>query len=341
MQVGAIALGALAVVGLTSINLERGVLNAVGWRYLQGVGLTILIFALLALGLNIQFGFTGLLNFGHVASMAIGTYTAALFARHFDTYANPLWAIPILVTAALLAALWAFIMGAPTLRLRQDYLAIVTIGAAEILRTALLNEPQWTNGPNGLSVRAPGSDHILTGAWPEFIAALPVRLDPYYTALGALALALGAGCYWVAHRLENSPWGLVAKAIREDDEVASSLGKDVFRVKTESLIVGSIIAAFAGVLWAWYQRFIAPDNFLPIVTFYAWIALVVGGLGSNKGVLAGSAILWGIFESARQLPGQVGTGPLQVVVIGVALVVIMMVRPQGIMGKREELLYAR
>ncbi len=384
-MVAGLAAGIMLLLMILSYQGDRaardGFLAGVGWIYLQTTLLTILIFALFTLGLNLEFGFTGLINFGHVLFLGLGAYSAAILswksqlpADHaaawpwlhrlqatlgFDlspqaSFGSALLGLGLVWLVAIGVAMAAvLLLGLPTLRLREDYLAIVTIGAAEIFRTAWLNEAQLTNGPNGISVRFPGAAWLLNddSGWGQWFVALEegplhIRLDPYFSFLLLLVAAALAVSFLLVEALVRSPWGRVVKAIREDEDVAASLGKNVFKVKLQSLALGSAIAASAGILFVYFVRYITPNSFLPLVTFYAWIILVVGGAGNHKGVIVGSFMLWGVFETARQLRflgelGPTSSGPQQIVFIGLMLILVMMFRPQGAIGRREELLYAR
>ncbi len=340
---------------LMSFNGERaardGFLAGIGWRYLQGVLLTMCVWGLFSTGLGIQFGRTGLLNFGHVLFLGAGAYTAAVLTWRFGPQwhaAGPgtalLAVLFILVVSAVLAVLFALILGLPTLRLREDYLAIVTIGAAEIMRLVWNNELWLTNGPKGLSVRMPGAETFTAadGAWRRGVEAFGrtgIELDPYFTFLLLIVGLVLGGTLWLTHHLVHSPWGRVLTAIRENEDVAAALGKNVFAFKLQSLVVGGIIAAVAGIFWAWSVRFVTPTAFLPLFTFYAWIMVVIGGADRPWGPFVGSVVLWGLFEAARQasfLRAIADTsGPAQVALIGLLLVLIMRFRPQGILGSRE------
>lgn len=359
--VGAVFLVLALLTYSTDRAADDGVIAGLAWRYLQGLLLLMVVFSVFTLGLNLEFGYTGLINFGHVAFYSIGAYAAAVAAWRIGPALENAgfleavgYMLLILLGATTVSVGLALLLGGPTLKLREDYLAIVTIGAAEIVRTVWINEEALTNGPQGLPVRMPGVAWILDPQswWNQFFrwlreSPLAINLDPYFGFVLLVAALALTGSYALIEFLVQSPWGRVLKAIREDEDVASSLGKNVFVYKMQALILGSVIAAVAGILLAWFQRFITPFHFVPLITFYAWIAMVVGGVGNNKGALAGSALLWGVFEIARNLEilGVIGirvsAGPIQVVAIGVFLILIMMFRPQGAMGRREEMMFGR
>lgn len=341
------------------------------------------IFALFGLGLNVQWGMAGLINFGHVAFMTIGAYATILLSSA---------GVPLLLAVAIgaaLAALLGLAIGASTLRLREDYLAIVTIGTSEVVRLIALNEEWLTRGARGVygyplpfETLEPGlwgrilAIALWTGIFGVGIAALvgwARRGKPFggrfwgAIAAGAFALVLwGAGAaalydydykaglmlllmavlaaiFWQLERLSRSPWGRVLKSIREDEEVAKALGKNAFWYKLQALMLGGTIAGIAGAFYAWQLTFINPDGFVPLLTFQAWTIVVLGGAGSNAGVLLGSAIFWGYttitrFALPQLLPlDDARLGAFRLMVIGLVLVVLMMWRPQGILGKAEEL----
>ncbi len=359
--VAGVLLATFVILAILSHNPDRaardGWLAGIGWRYLQSVLLTMLVWAFFATGLELQFGQTGLLNFGHVLFLGIGAYSAAVLTWRFgdgwDTAGIGVAlgaAFLIVVVATAISIVMALVLGLPTLRLREDYLAIVTIGAAEIMRLFWTNEVWLTNGPKGLSVRMPGGVALADGAWGDAVRSLHgigLQLDPYFTFLILLVGSTFAGVHWTIHRLIHSPWGRVLKAMRENEDVAAALGKNPFLFKVQSLAVGGVIAGLAGIAWAWSVRFVTPQAFLPLFTFYAWIIVVVGGAGNPKSAIVGAAIVWGLFEGARQTTilqdlGLASTsGPEQVALIGLLLVLIMRFRPQGIMGRKEELRVGR
>ena len=430
--------------------------------YLISLAIFICIYALFSLGLNLQWGYTGLVNFGHIAFMTLGAYTTVLLSIH---------GVPLVLATlagALLAAFLGLLIGISTLRLREDYLAIVTIGVSEVIRLIALNEEELTQGTRGvygyalpLAQIEPnqlvkfGMSAVLTGIfglglwklwqWIEqvpqhrglkttiqntsrkdlflfvgylvclgllvlslwlgltmsfgFLAlgAVPLGIGaclPYlrlnqpldqfkyqpwntHLALGAATLTLGltlmiyaaaliqlwdytykggllwllivtvALVFWRLEALVNSPWGRVLKAIREDEEVAKALGKDVFRYKLQSLMIGGAIAGLAGSFYAWQLTFINPDGFIPLITFQAWIIVVLGGSGNNVGTLLGAMIFWAYDALTRLvLPGllhldDARLGAFRIMVIGLLMIVIMMWRPQGILGNKDELTLSR
>jgi len=296
--------------------------------YIINVVTTAAVYAVFVLGLNLQFGYTGIVNFGHVAFMAIGAYTTVLLSLA----GWPL--IAAIAAGVLLAALASLLIGLPALRLREDYLAITTIGFAEVIRIIINNEVELTRGPQGI-----------------FRFPLPFEswgLSPlgWRVAFMILCLVTLAAVYLLLQRLTNSPWGRVLKAIREDEDAAIALGKNTRVFKLWSLALGSAIAGLSGVLLAYLLAYINPREFLPLTTFTGWMIMVLGGAGSNVGVMVGSLLYFGLFSLTRPLEssglvalGLTGqqVGALRVILIGIFLVVLMMYRPQGLFGRKEEL----
>jgi neutral amino acid transport system permease protein len=291
--------------------------------YLVSIILTAGIYAIFALGLNLQWGYAGLLNFGHVAFMAIGAYTTVLLSM------NGVPLILAVLAGMILAGACGAFLGVATLRLREDYLAIVTIGFSEIVRFILLNWSSLTRGSFGLY------------GYPRPLEGLVAHGD-YNLLLAGVVIVVLLLVYALIEVLAKSPWGRVLKSVRDDEWVSVSLGKNAFSYKVQSLALGSAIAALAGSLLAFYLQYINPNNFQPIETFYAWIMVILGGSGSNRGTIAGAILLWGFFSTTRFLEGYISLSPstsgaLRMVIIGLILIVLMMHRPQGLFGRKEEL----
>lgn len=283
------------------------------------------IYALFSLGLNLQWGFAGLVNFGHVAFMTVGAYTTVLL-----TMKGVPWPIAFAIAAAM-SALLGLLIGFTTLRLREDYLAIVTIGTSEIVRLIATNEEWLTGGARG----------VYDYAKP--LSNLASSRDYPYVLLGFLLVVLVL-VYWRLEWLVRSPWGRVLKAIREDEEVAKALGKNVFWYKLQAFTIGGSIAGLAGGFYAWQLTTVYPDSFVPQITFQAWTIVTIGGAGNNLGVLIGAIIYQAYSVLPRFLPQQIQTllgggrlEAIQIILIGLTLILIMMWRPQGILGKKEEL----
>ena len=247
--------------------------------YLVAISTIIAIQVLLTLGLSFQYGLTGLVNFGHVAFYALGAYSSALL-----TLAG--W--PMLAAMAvgvMLAVLASLLIGTATLRLREDYFAILTLGFSELLRLLLMNAREVTHGTLG-----------IPGIPRPFVGWLAVSHQVIYLALVLAAMALA----WVlCELLARSPLGRTLRAIRDDDQAAMALGKNVLAFRLTALAWGAALAAVAGSLWAHYVTYVVPDQFTPEITFYTWMAMIIGGPGSMLGAVWGTAALVSIVEGTR------------------------------------------
>jgi branched-chain amino acid transport system permease protein len=290
--------------------------------YLTAIATLVGIRALLTLGLNVQWGLTGLVNLGIVAFFGVGAYTAALLAVAGAT-------LPLAWAAAIaLAAVAGVVMAMVALRLREDYLAIVTLGFAEVLRLFLLNEVWLTKGANG-----------VTGIPRPLHAVFGRHYDLFYLAVVLAAVGL---VYWALQRVAGSPFGRVLRAIREDETVAAIAGKSVFRFKVQAFAVGAAIAGLAGIFFAHYLAYIEPNMFLPQETLFVWLALILGGSGNNRGALLGSVVLLGLLEGSRfakdVIPFLTGVrlAAAQQMLVGVILVALMIYRPDGLLPERRE-----
>ena len=371
-------------------------------EYLIFLAISTATFALFGLGLNLQWGFTGLINFGHIAFMTLGAYTTVLLS---------LKGVPLLLSAgigAIVAAMLGLVIGFATLRLREDYLSIVTIGTGELIRLIVNNQDlpvgnTWISGSFGVqsyviplsttpnlflrlvmigvltllagitlfslwrwvrTAQISASNSIVRNSsiQQEFTSRLIVGI-----ALGLLAVAIYisgviglynynpkaglmlfillilAFVFWRLEILVRSPWGRVLKSIREDEEIPKALGKNVFSYKLQSLMLGGAIAGIAGAFFAWQLGAIYPDNFQPQLTFDAWIMVILGGSGNNLGTILGAVIFFAYDALTREfLPKIVPLdveriGAFRIMFIGLLLMVLMIWRPQGILGKKEEL----
>ena len=371
-------------------------------EYLIFLAISTATFALFGLGLNLQWGFTGLINFGHIAFMTLGAYTTVLLS---------LKGVPLLLSAgigAVVAAMLGLLIGFATLRLREDYLSIVTIGTGELIRLIVNNQDlpvgnTWISGSFGVqsyviplsttpnlffrlvmigvltllagitlfslwrwvrTAQISASNNIVRNSsiQQEFISRLIVGI-----ALGLLTAAIYisgviglynynpkaglmlfillilAFVFWRLEILVRSPWGRVLKSIREDEEIPKALGKNVFSYKLQSLMLGGAIAGIAGAFFAWQLAAIYPDNFQPQLTFDAWIMVILGGSGNNLGTILGAVMFFAYDALTREfLPKIVPLdveriGAFRIMFIGLLLMVLMIWRPQGILGKKEEL----
>lgn len=293
---------------------------------------TALIFSLVTLGLNLQWGLTGLFNVGVAGFVAIGAYTSALLTTPDDAARLGGFDLPILVGwlgAMLVGGVAAAITGIATLRLRSDYLAITTFGVAVVVQLVALNAQKLTGGPFGIGF----IPRPLGG-----LAETPLLFNLSNLAIVSVVTLI---VYLALEHLSRSPWGRVLKALREDERAAISLGKSARFYRVQAFAVGGAIMALAGALQAHFTGFIAPDNYLPALTFQVWVMLIVGGSGSNIGAVIGSILVWAIWAGSGALTSvlfspeqQARAASLQIVAIGVMLCVILLVRPNGLFGDR-------
>ncbi|HEY6423756.1 MAG TPA: branched-chain amino acid ABC transporter permease [Pseudonocardiaceae bacterium] len=315
----------------------------------QLVGPSAIFFTLLAIGLNIHFGYTGLLNFGQIGFALVGGYGMGIGVLYFGL---PLWAGVLAGMAA--GVVLALLLGLPTLRLRADYLAIVTIAAAEILRlvTRSTSMTWFTGGTQGLA-----------GFGGEFRQLSPFDNGRTYSVAGVhfLGQDLWSICAgWtvvglsllLVFLLVRSPWGRVLKAIREDEDAARALGKNVFAYKMQSLVLGGVFGAVGGIFYALATQSLTPDFYSPPQTFFAYAALIIGGAGRVFGPVIGAMIFWLVISVTDNFLRQATAGghplitfindqdigAIRFILVGVALAVLMVFRPQGVFGKRSEVL---
>ena len=288
--------------------------------YLVSIGIVVLIYALLAIGLNLQYGETGLINFGHVAFFAIGAYASALLSLK----GVPLWlSFP---SAAVLAALAAIPLGMAALRLREDYLAIVTLGFSETTRLVIQQEEWLTRGVQGL----PGVPALFASAGTGARNLMQLAALIVAVLLALLAIRL----------LQKSAFGRLLRAIRDNEAAVAALGKDPAGYKIRVFMLGAALAGIAGAFYAHFVTFITPEQFVPLVTFYVWMSIILGGVGSLRGALVGTLVLVVFLEGSRFLrdlvPGiaEAQMAHVRLGVVGLALILCMLYRPQGIFGKR-------
>jgi len=305
-------------------------------------------YAIAAIGLNLQFGYAGLLNFGYVGFMLIGAYGMGVSVD----FGAPLW-LGVIV-GILAGVLLGLLLGLPTLRLRADYLAITTIAAAEVIR--LLVRSSWatpiTNGVFGIQ-----------GFADPFFDLNPFPPSQIY-GIGSLVVtgrklwvmlvgwALVALLTLFIRRLIKSPWGRVIKAIREDEDATTALGKNVFAYKLQALMIGGGIAGIAGILLAVEQQNVTPDAYLPKVTFILFVIVILGGAGTILGPVVGAIVFQFLFFTidALMVNAQANVswvadiltpaaaGQIKLILVGVGMILLMIFRPQGILGNKEEAL---
>ena len=305
-------------------------------------------YALAALGLAVHFGYTGLINMGIAGFMAIGAYGYAIGVLTFGLE----WWIAAL--AGLVAsAIFAVILGIPTLRLRGDYLAIVTIAAAEVVRLLFLTTAfdEYTGSADGLS-----------GYHSSFRAGNPIPQGTYgfgpftynetqwwVRIMGLVTLGIAVLVVWM---LMRSPWGRVLKGVREDEDAVRALGKNVYAYKMQSLVLGGVLAAAGGIVYA-LPSAVSPGVYVTSLTFFVWTALLLGGAATVFGPLLGSLIFWVLqtflsnflpaLVTAGILPfmSQIQAGTLRFILVGVALMLLVIFMPQGILGNKKELTFVK
>lgn len=291
-------------------------------HYLIAMGVTAGIYALMALGMNVIWGMAGLINLGLVGFFAVGAYVSALLTLKLGWPLLAGWA-----AGSLAAGLVGIAMALITVRLRGDYLAIVTLGFAETMRVMMSNELWIANGTDGLS-GIPGPFRQALG---------PHLFNMLYLAIVVLVTAV---VFLLFQRLARSPFARVLRAIREDEQVASVAGKNVVAFKIKAFALGSAALGLAGALYAHFTSFIAPDLFAPLLTLYIKLSLLIGGLGTNLGAVVGAVLVVFFLESTRFVVpfipeiSAVQGAALREILIAVALLAVLRVRAQGLIPER-------
>jgi len=305
-------------------------------------------YALAALGLAIHFGYTGLINFGQAGFMAIGAYGYAISTLSFGF---PVWGA--VLTGIGASIVFALILGIPTLRLRADYLAIVTIAASEILRLVFT-----TNQFDAVTGSADG----LSGYKGGFAALNPIppgnygfgpfennAYDWWIRIVGWSIVVIAALFAW---QLMRSPWGRVIKGIREDEDAVRALGKNVYFYKMQSLILGGVFGTLGGMIFI-MPRAVVPANYATTLTFFIYTILLLGGAATILGPIVGSMVFWVLLsvvsgfvaraQAAGWFPGMssVQAGQVRFIVVGVVLMLLVIYRPQGIFGNKKELAFVK
>jgi ABC-type branched-subunit amino acid transport system permease subunit len=324
------------------------IFNLLSGSLQQALGPTAVVYALAAIGLNVQFGYTGLLNFGQAGFMAIGGYALASFVA---TWGLPFW---LGIFAGLFfTVILAIVLGIPTLRLRADYLAIVTIASAEIIRQTLgsVTLLDWFGGQDGLihfegafARLNPFDSRVDLGvvAWRPY--------DFWLVLSGWIIVAVGVLIVWL---LMRSPWGRVLKGIREDEDAVRSLGKNVYAYKMQSLVIGGLFGALAGFYVALQHTNMNPTWVATDTTFFAYTVLLLGGAARVFGPVVGSIVFWFLITFLDLFFGVMTRGAdpimpewimtneqaslMRLIIMGLALMLLMIFRPQGIFGDRREL----
>jgi branched-chain amino acid transport system permease protein len=297
-------------------------------RYYIDLGILVLTYVMLGWGLNIVVGMAGLLDLGYVAFYAVGAYSYALLAINFG------WSFWLcLPLAGVLAAMWGITLGFPVLRLRGDYLAIVTLAFGEIIRIVLLNWYEFTGGPNGLNnIPRPSFFGLEFDRSPEgFAATFGLEFSALHRIifLYYLILALALLTAFVTVRVRRLPVGRAWEALREDEIACRSLGINTTTTKLTAFAMGAMFGGFAGSFFATRQGFISPESFTFIESAVILAIVVLGGLGSQIGVVIAAIVLIGGFEFFRDF------AEYRMLVFGMAMVLIMVWRPRGLVSTRK------
>lgn len=333
--------------------------------YLVSFAIVGSIYAVIALGLNVQWGYTGLFNIGVAAFFSIGAFTTALVTTTMPTgvmagFTQQAFGLgaPFLVgvlAAGVAAGLLALLVGGPTLRLREDYLAIATIGIAELVRLIFQNERWLANGPQPLRgipqplaclVRDGGCEWLPAPLLGLFAPLAPRDYTYVYLVITALFVIV---TFLVLERAIRSPWGRVLRAVREEEDAAAMSGKDVARIKLQAFTVGAVIMGIGGALYAHYMVSIDYSHFDPLyATFLIWVMLMLGGSGNNRGAILGAFVIWGVWTGtafvvdilrpalAALSPDLPARGPyLRLMFIAIVLLLILLFRPKGLIGEEK------
>lgn len=310
----------------------------------QAVGVTAIIYLLATMGLNIQFGYTGLLNFGQIAFVAVGSYGIGVLVVFQG------WSLWLAILCSLIfSVILALILGIPTLRLRADYLAIVTIATGEIIRLALKSFDA-VGGSQGVNGKM-GEDFYALNPFPDQprfdIGPFSyTRADIWVVIAGWVIIALLLLLTWA---LMRSPWGRILQGIREDEDAVRSLGKNTYLRKMQALILGGLFGSMAGIFWAVAKQSVQPESFVPDFTFFCYTILILGGAARVLGPVLGAIIFWFLLVFVEQtLIMLVESGPLnflevtqvgqiRFIMVGLGLMLLMIFRPQGILGDKKEI----
>jgi branched-chain amino acid transport system permease protein len=333
-----------------------------GWSFdstvsvLAFFGTFVAIYAILTIGLNVQWGYTGVFNFGVMAFFLVGAYAAAIITKspasgvdqYVGGYGDKLDFIPGLDSeqwlpflfgvagAAVFAGVLAFLLSIPALRLREDYLAIATIGIAELLRRVTIEQPTLVNGTRALK----GIPRPL-GGWsvPTPWGRLGDEPDEYKFVIFFIAVVVLILVYVAVERGSRSPWGRVLRALREDELTTAASGKNVFSFKSQGFILGAMIMGIGGAIYAYANSVLSPTTFSHFfATFIFWAMLMVGGSGNNKGAILGAYMVWGLWTVTANLQGYDLPAALsdripfiRPFVVGALIVVVLLLRPRGLL----------
>ncbi|WP_227132813.1 branched-chain amino acid ABC transporter permease [Halorubellus salinus] len=372
----------VTLMALLFYGLVTGGLGPAYFLYLVGL---VGMYILLSFGLNVQWGYTGLINFSVAAFFGLGAYGTALLTADSSPLAGGFNPLVGLVLGLVLAAVLAVIIGIPTLRLRTDYLAIASLGLAEVVRLLMLNERWLTNGSAGLrgipgffegwpflatfpqtmpGLRFEQFEVGIPGIWTTRVLGFTLGQSFWQALLNVFVVAVFVGVvYLLLRHVHQSPWGRVLRTIRSDDDLAEALGKNTYAFKMQSFVLGSVIMALAGVFYAHLNLFVSPGDLEPINTFYVWIAVILGGSGSNRGAMFGGFVIIAIQEGTRFLGGALpDTFPVdlpsllsiiestyatvvgnfastRLLAVGIIIILVMRWRPEGVLPPQRELIW--
>jgi branched-chain amino acid transport system permease protein len=308
------------------------------------VGVLAGIYAIVALGLQLNTGFTGIVNFGMAAFMAIGAYTMAILVvkAGFSFWLS----LPLAVAASMG---FGVVVGLPSLRLRADYFAIATLAMAEGVRLFAQNARGLTDGNQGLFCDLDNPSQCYPNAWNSISESInnfisnfwsdPPTLLPLLIVIWVVVGLATVALIW----LTRMPWGRVLRAIREDEDAAEALGKNTVAFKLQSLAIAAVLGSIAGFFLALDLRTVHPLDFEPLVTFFAFSVLILGGLGTYRGVAVGAILFWFVLEGTRfiDLPdppfSETRIAAIRLAITGLLLIGLMAFRPQGLFGKRQEM----
>ncbi|MBB3066757.1 branched-chain amino acid ABC transporter permease [Limibacillus halophilus] len=291
--------------------------------YFVSIATYVGFFMIMALALNLQWGMTGMVNFGVAGFYAIGAYTSGLLSVKAGWPVE--WAM---LAAPVMGLIWGAAVALLSIRLREDFLAIVTLGFGEIVRLFVLNEDWLTEGPRGLRIDARPLGGMLDRDQYAY----------FYLALVAVTVLI---IFLISERIRRSPYGRVLRAIREDDVVAGVLGKVVLRYRIQVFALGGAFMGLGGALYAHYVQNISPDVFMPMVAIFIWMSVIVGGAGNNKGLLIGAGVVMALLEGTRFLGDFMiwldaeKLSALRIILIGVLLIVVLRLRPRGLMPEEK------
>jgi len=289
-----------------------------------------------SLGLNIQYGFTGMFNVGIAGFFAVGAYTSAILTG--PEYADTIFGgfqLPIIfgwLCAIVVSGLAGVLVGLVTLRLREDFLAISTFGIAICIQLVALNSESVTRGPNGLYAIPKPFSRFLDSAFMSNLIFL------------IICIVTIVAIYYALERVVKSPWGRVLRSIREDEVAAEALGKNVFMYRLQAFVLGCGIMGLAGAMYANFVRFISPQDFLQIFTIQVYVMLIVGGKGNNLGAIVGAIVIWALWSASDSLINfivtpdyQTQAAALRIIIVGMVLVLMLLFKPLGILPEKKHL----